>query len=746
MPMKPVPSIFHALTASTALALCILSQSLCAAPGDPDLSFGTNGVVSGTFTSIGVQSDGKILAVSGQSVRRFLPNGSADATFAGGTGVVTIPFTASAHERALAVQPDDKIVLAGTLSNDFAIMRLNPNGTPDNTFGSQGVQTVNMLTYLLFPLEPRPPVTFFSVDTGLGVLVLLNGDIVAVGTAAVQETTAPGAPTKPRMGACTVSSTGAYLDSAAAGNDQFYMTLGNFTLMPNGNVFIASRVFGIVAGIYTPRSGVLGGVMVKDIHYPNEIDDEAFGAAARPDGSVLLAGSAGNSGNFLAGLSSASGWQFDSPKNFSQSLPLGKSIALQPDGRIVLAGTELARYMTDGSADPSFRTLDVVGGVKTVALQSDGKILTAGNAMRRFEVSSTSATIAVEQPEGSPLLRDASLDFGTLNSGGRGIKIFTVRNPSALPLRLWKAVSDGPSAAEVSADLPVPLTIPPGGSTTFTLRWAPLSYGPLSATFHLVNSDSAWRSVDIPLTGYALTTAPEIEVQANHTLPLISGQPAVIHLSHFRPQAALTFTNAGQPALNFTPLVIDGNASAFAYTSPLPATLAAAASHTSSIQYLPGENPVSAVLHFGNNDPDENPLNISVTGDPSTSSATWRQSWFSGAPINSPTGDADDYDGDGIPNILEYATFGNPVQSGPLAVTLVKKSTVLELTFTRPLEATIELLYELEWSDTLAAASWKTLGTSSTVLSDDGIRQQVKFTVPSGTGHRFVRLKVTRVP
>jgi hypothetical protein len=26
-----------------------------------------------------------------------------------------------------------------------------------------------------------------------------------------------------------------------------------------------------------------------------------------------------------------------------------------------------------------------------------------------------------------------------------------------------------------------------------------------------------------------------------------------------------------------------------------------------------------------------------------------------------PTGDTQDYDGDGVPNIFEYATFGNPV-------------------------------------------------------------------------------------
>jgi hypothetical protein len=252
--------------------------------------------------------------------------------------------------------------------------------------------------------------------------------------------------------------------------------------------------------------------------------------------------------------------------------------------------------------------------------------------------------------------------------------------------------------------------------------------------------------VDIPLTGYALASGPEIEVQRDHAASLTSGQAGIIRLSHFRPEAALTFTNAGDQPLNLTPVLTDGNASAFSLSAPLPATLASGDSQTVRLRYLPGDQPVSAVMHFGSNDANENPFDIPVSGNPSTSSAAWRESWFSDAPPNAATGDTQDYDLDGIPNILEYATFGNPVQPDGLAATLVKKGTVLEYTLTRPLEATTELIYELQWTDTPDTGPWKTNGTSSTVLSDEGIRQQVKFTVPAGTGHRFVRLKVTRVP
>ena len=144
-------------------------------------------------------------------------------------------------------------------------------------------------------------------------------------------------------------------------------------------------------------------------------------------------------------------------------------------------------------------------------------------------------------------------------------------------------------------------------------------------------------------------------------------------------------------------------------------------------------------------DADENPLDIAVTGDPSTSSATWQQTWFAGLPASDLTTDTGDYDGDGVPNLLEYATFVNPLVSGPAGITVARTGNVLSLTFTRPYEAITELLYEMEWSDTLATGSWKTLGTNSTVLSDDTVRQVVKFTMPAGSGHRYVRLRVTRV-
>src|SRR5262249_48698292 len=43
----------------------------------------------------------------------------------------------------VVLQPDGKLVLAGTADNrDFAVARLNPDGTPDPTFGPGGKRTI----------------------------------------------------------------------------------------------------------------------------------------------------------------------------------------------------------------------------------------------------------------------------------------------------------------------------------------------------------------------------------------------------------------------------------------------------------------------------------------------------------------------------------------------------------------------------------------------------------------------------
>jgi len=109
-----------------------------------DTSFGTAGQVEvvpfGTALSAALvlQSDGKILMTGSNAVARFDSNGQLDTTFGTG-GISVLPFFGAA---AIAVQSDGKILIAGAplfdADTDGMIVRFNPNGTLDKTFGLFG--------------------------------------------------------------------------------------------------------------------------------------------------------------------------------------------------------------------------------------------------------------------------------------------------------------------------------------------------------------------------------------------------------------------------------------------------------------------------------------------------------------------------------------------------------------------------------------------------------------------------------
>jgi uncharacterized delta-60 repeat protein len=106
-----------------------------------------------TATAVAVQGDGKLVVggytnsnVNDFAVARLNPDGSLDGTF-NGTGKQTLDFGADDWLSALALQPaDGKIVLAGTSRTipaaKVAAARLNADGTLDPSFGSGGMQQV----------------------------------------------------------------------------------------------------------------------------------------------------------------------------------------------------------------------------------------------------------------------------------------------------------------------------------------------------------------------------------------------------------------------------------------------------------------------------------------------------------------------------------------------------------------------------------------------------------------------------
>jgi uncharacterized delta-60 repeat protein len=82
-----------------------------------------------------------VLANSGPNtdVLGYRPNGTLDPAFGGGDGIAPVNFPAGTESNALLIQPDGRIVVAGSHSTNAYIARLQPDGSQDTSFGSGGV-------------------------------------------------------------------------------------------------------------------------------------------------------------------------------------------------------------------------------------------------------------------------------------------------------------------------------------------------------------------------------------------------------------------------------------------------------------------------------------------------------------------------------------------------------------------------------------------------------------------------------
>lgn len=179
------------------------------AGGVLDTTFGSGGVAAvpanGTVNATAVQPDGKVLAVSTESwsgrsvasVTRLNGDGTPDATFGTG-GTVRLAVGRTNYGTAVAIQPDGKVLVAGDAhtrtslwypDNQYAVARLNPNGTLDRTFGgaNTGWWTSN-------PTSGEERVTRLAVVPSGGGFSIYAGGQAGLTTAAVVKLTAAGRP------------------------------------------------------------------------------------------------------------------------------------------------------------------------------------------------------------------------------------------------------------------------------------------------------------------------------------------------------------------------------------------------------------------------------------------------------------------------------------------------------------------------------------------------------------------------
>ena len=321
-----------------------------------DPGFGVNGIAASNFGGISdrnnhviLQKDGKII-VSGYYqgstpfVARYNSNGTVDTSY-GKNGTMTPPIDTHFDFR-VAVQSDAKIVVAGSSRGSLAVIRYNSNGRSlDNTFGINGMA--------LIPLDAGDARYEFS-----DVLIQPDRKIVVVGTQKIGNFT---------NFVIVRFNTNGTPDSTFVANGIRIMDKFDF---PNNRYNNARAV-----AIQPDRKIVISGDMMD-----NEGDGQISLARLNPDGSVdPFAFSTNGKGTITTPL-----------PNFQNS---SGALALQADGRIVLAGSilgtnqdlALVRFNSDGSLDTTFGgtgivTIDLGNNENgsDLVIQPNGKIIVVG--------------------------------------------------------------------------------------------------------------------------------------------------------------------------------------------------------------------------------------------------------------------------------------------------------------------------------------------------------------------------------
>jgi uncharacterized delta-60 repeat protein len=679
--MNTICHLVHTLGLGAIIAL--LAPFADGAPGGLDTSFGMGGKVTTSIgslsdggRSVALQSDGKIV-VAGYSYNtgsnydfalvRYTSSGVLDGSFGTG-GKVTTPIGSGADEGySVALQSDGKIVVAGYSyngsNNDFALVRYTSGGALDSSFGTGGKVTT--------PIGS-------SDDVGTSMALQPDGKIVVAGYVG----------TYPNADVALVRYTAnGTLDSSFGTGGKVTTDIGSsdvglsVALQSDGRIVVAGYSYkGSYPDIALVRynaDGTLdssfgtGGKVTTPIGSSNS-EDVGYSVALQSDGKIVVAGYAdnGSSDDAIALVrytaSGALDTSFGTGGKVSTVIGrggVGQSVVLQSDGRILVAGDSwngndsdvaLVRYTASGALDSSFGTGGKVttpigssnDNGKSVMLQSDGKIVVAGSFLNGSYADTVLVRyqggppeIEVQQPAGTSLASGGRRDFGIVGVGSTADLTFTIANTGTSNLNLTgspKVAVSGTGASFFTVTVQPTSPVFAGGGTTFVVRFAPTSPGAKDATLTITSDD--------------------------------------------------------------------------------------ADEGTSYTIYLAG--------------------NL-------TTQESWRQFYFGTASNSGNAADLFDFDLDGLVNLIEWACHLDPTKASALPASFIRNGANLEFTYARSVAAlNAGAAFIVEWSDTLPGSNpWNTSGVTEQIPSDDGTVQVVKATLPAGSGvERFVRLKVIAPP
>jgi len=396
--------------------------SFVGSSGILDTSFDQDGLV---LTDLGgnndhgiamaLQRDGKLLiggeveeavndyVVVDLVVARYNPDGSLDTGFSGDGWVRTDLDGWDDFAAGITLQPDGKILLAGTSRGDFVLVRYNPDGSLDATFDGDGWVRTDFLG---------------NVDEAKAVAIQSDGRIIVAGYA--------------MNGAQYDFALVRYLENGTL--DSSFDDDGKVTtdltgdqdqikalaIQPDGKIIVAGPAkhsgyfhdFAVARynsnGTLDASFGANGWVFT---HFGGA-HDFAYAVALQTDGKIVVAGAAEIFVEYLADYRYAfaaarytSNGSLDTTfdgdgkviTDFGQGDDYGYAVALQPDGKVIVAGYAnngtnndftVVRYNPNGSLDPGFSgdgkvMTDIAAGDDkglAVVVQMNGGIVLAGSA------------------------------------------------------------------------------------------------------------------------------------------------------------------------------------------------------------------------------------------------------------------------------------------------------------------------------------------------------------------------------
>lgn len=371
------------------LIFILLSITISVAQdGKLDKTFNNDGKVTVSLSdsadhaySIAIQTNGKILAGGfvkqtdrDFAVIRFNTDGSLDNTFGNGGKVITSVGSFDDISYAIAIQPDNKIILAGRSFNgtndDISLVRFDSSGTLDQGFGSGGK--------VITPVGN-------SNDICRAIALQTNGKIVLAGYSSngsdddfmVLRYNDNGTLDQSfGTGGIVTTPIGSAYDQCFAMKIQKdkKIVLAGYSYIGSGYDFAVVRY---------DKDGNLdntfgtGGITTTQVN-PGNAWDIGYAMEIKKDGKIIVSGYTWNGSNYDFAMV-----QYDtlgSPdssfgKNGVVSTPLGsgddicRTVSVQSDGKIILAGYSnngtdddygLVRYNADGSIDKSFGTDGIV--------------------------------------------------------------------------------------------------------------------------------------------------------------------------------------------------------------------------------------------------------------------------------------------------------------------------------------------------------------------------------------------------